>query len=412
MSKVKYLVLGAGPAGLTLANRLLEKGENSFLVLEKEMLPGGLCRSVDIDGSPLDIGGGHFLDVRDKRVNDFLFQFLPETEWNRFARNSQIFVHNQYIGHPFEANIWQFDIDRQVEYLKSIAEAGCVQGNNAPTVFTDWIEWKLGKKIAEDYMLPYNKKMFSKDLEMLGTYWLEKLPDVSFEDTLRSCLEKKAYGKQPGHAQFYYPKNYGYGELWKRMGDCLDDHMILNAEVCDLSLAQAEIVIKCTNGQKYTADNVIFTVPWKCIERSAALPDQIREGIRKLKHNSVRIEYHKENLDTKAHWIYYPDEAVSYHRILVRHNFALGSRGYWTETNSERVCEKPDTQYSYMNEYAYPLNTVEKPAIMKRLAEWGRMNHIYALGRWGEHSHFNSDVTVGRALDLADVLLQNEKIEL
>ena len=55
-------------------------------------------------------------------------------------------------------------------------------------------------------MLPYNEKMFGDDLDALGTYWLEKLPDVSFEDTLRSCLTHKAYGKQPGHANFLYPK--------------------------------------------------------------------------------------------------------------------------------------------------------------------------------------------------------------
>ena len=32
---MKYLILGAGPAGLTFANKLIEKGEDSFLVLEK-----------------------------------------------------------------------------------------------------------------------------------------------------------------------------------------------------------------------------------------------------------------------------------------------------------------------------------------------------------------------------------------
>ena len=63
MEKVKYLILGAGPAGLTLANRLKDQEETSFLVLEKELEAGGLCRSVMVDASPFDIGGGHFLDI-------------------------------------------------------------------------------------------------------------------------------------------------------------------------------------------------------------------------------------------------------------------------------------------------------------------------------------------------------------
>ena len=46
-------------------------------------------------------------------------------------------------------------------------------------VLIDWIYWKLGDKIADDYMIPYNQKIFNKELNELGTYWLEKLPNVS-----------------------------------------------------------------------------------------------------------------------------------------------------------------------------------------------------------------------------------------
>lgn len=407
MNKVKFLILGAGPAGLSFANRLMEKGEDSFLVLEKESVPGGLCRSVDVDDAPLDIGGGHFLDTRDKRVNDFLFQFMPESEWNSFERDSRIFVKDTYIGHPFEANIWQFGIDEQVEYLKSIATAGCVEGTEMPEKFTDWIVWKLGSKIAQDYMLPYNGKMFSRDLDALGTYWLEKLPDVSFEDTLRSCLEHKPYGKQPGHARFYYPKEYGYGELWKRMGDRLGDHLVLNCTVKELKIDDNGLMIMDMEGQQFCADNIITTIPWQCMGQSASIPDEIKEDIQALKHNSIVISYVNLNLDTDAHWIYYPDEELSYHRILVRHNFALGSKGYWTETNSERVVDDHTSSFSYNNEFAYPLNTINKPSQIKNILTWGRSHNIYGLGRWGEHSHFNSDVTVGRALDLAEQLVRS-----
>ena len=107
MEKVKYLILGAGAAGLSFANYLKQNGEDSFLVLEKEKEAGGLCRSTDVDGAPLDIGGGHFLDVRRPQVNRFLFGFMPEEEWDRYERDSKISFDGGYIGHPFEANIWQ-----------------------------------------------------------------------------------------------------------------------------------------------------------------------------------------------------------------------------------------------------------------------------------------------------------------
>lgn len=58
-----------------------------------------------------------------------------------------------------------------------------------------------------------------------------------------------------------------------------------------------------------------------------------------------------------------------------------------------------------MNEYAYPLNTVDKPDIMRRLMTWAKQHGVIGLGRWGEHQHFNSDVTVERALKLAETLV-------
>ena len=399
---MKYLILGAGPAGLTFANRLLQNGVKDFLILEKEEDAGGLCRSRDVDGSPLDIGGGHFLDVRNKQALDFLFPFMEEKEWDSYERDSRIVVNGNVINSPIEANIWQMKLSDQVEYLKSIAIAGCNLGEEMPEKFVDWIFWKLGDKIAEDYMIPYNPKMFGKDLNSLGTYWLNKLPNVSFEETLISCLERKAYGEQPAHAQFYYPKKYGYGELWKRMADALGERLICNTPVTSLDMDA-----KCVNGE-YTADVIIVTVPWKSIEKITGMPEEHMQRIRDLCHSSVVITYHGENMDTPAHWIYYPDLTLPYHRILVRHNFCPDSKGYWTETNLTRFQEEENRDREYfINEYAYPLNTMGKQENMAALLNWTRTKNVIGLGRWGEWQHYNSDVVVSKAIDLADRLSRN-----
>ena len=393
---MKYLILGAGPAGLTLAAALKEKGINDFLVIEKENEAGGLCRSCDVDGSPFDIGGGHFLDVRRRKVNEFLFKFMPEEEWDRYERDSRIELKGQVIGSPIEANIWMLDTDSQVEYLKAIAEAGCVSGKPMPEKFTEWIYWKLGKRIAEDYMIPYNKKMFGEELDSLGTYWLEKLPDVSFEDTLRSCLTHKAYAKQPGHAEFFYPKKYGYGELWLRIAESLGDRLKTGVAAGSLNIKEKTV------NDEFKADIIINTVPWTAFETIKGADDKITDGIKTLKHSSIVTEYFSENMDTEAHWIYYPEEDKDYHRILVRHNFCPGSKGYWTETNLTRY--KESSREHFINEYAYPLNTIGKNETMTEfLSEMARHN-IIGLGRWGEWQHFNSDVVVERALKLAEEL--------
>lgn len=348
-------------------------------------------------------GGGHFLDVRRPKVNEFLFQFMPEDEWDRYVRDSRIVVNGNVVNHPIEANIWQMRIKDQVEYLKTIATAGCNIGEKMPDDFVDWIYWKLGSKIANDYMIPYNQKIFSKELNQLGTYWLEKLPNVSFEETLLSCLMKKAYGMQPGHAEFFYPKKYGYGELWLRMADKIKDNIEYNKVVKKINCTTKTVTTE--DGDVYKADVIVTTIPWMEFNEIVGMPIDIRESIKNLKISSIQTEYFPENLNTACQWIYYPDPKLSYHRILVRHNFCPNSRGYWTETNSERIkMEETNSNFKYMNYYAYPLNTIDKPRIMSKLLSWGIAQNIIGLGRWGEHQHYNSDVTVELAMKLAEKL--------
>ena len=430
MEKVKYLILGAGPSGLTLANRLKELGETDFLLLEKEEEAGGLCRSVMVDGSPFDIGGGHFLDVRRPQVNEFLFQFMPKEEWQLFTRDSRIWVDGAEIGHPLEANIWQLDLQEQVAYLTSIAKAGCNLDQPMPTRFVKWIVWKLGQRIADHYMLPYNQKMFADELDELGTYWLEKLPDVSFEETLLSCLTHKPYGTQPGHAAVYYPKKFGYGEVWIRMSGEISSRGLYGMEASVLNCENRSV--KTKTGEVFEGEYVITTVPWRSFEQIVGMPEEIRDQVSEIKSSAVEVRYVPKHLSTAAQWIYEPDLQVPWHRILVRHNFCPGSRGYWLETRKERIemfgdaainlpgitdhdahgmgtaCARNNgngADFRYLNEYAYPLNTIGKPEAMRKLLAFCKSRQIYGLGRWGEHCHYNSDVVVDLAMQLARQLI-------
>jgi hypothetical protein len=57
-----------------------------------------------------------------------------------------------------------------------------------------------------------------------------------------------------------------------------------------------------------------------------------------------------------------------------------------------------------MNKYAYPLNTINKPAVMERLLGYMNEHRITGLGRWGEHRHYNSDAVCELAMKLGDEL--------
>ena len=401
MKSYKYIILGAGPSGLSFAHSLKERGESSFLVIEKEAVAGGLCRSEEVDGAPLDIGGGHFLDVKREEVLNLLFKFLPRSEWQEYSRISTIRIRGKEIDYPLESNLWQLPLGDQVDFLESIAQAGSVRGEPMPEAFEDWITWKLGRLITAEYMLPYNKKIWSIDLNRLGTYWLYKLPDVSFRDTLRSCLEGQAYGSLPGHGTFLYPKKYGYGEVWKRMGEGLGDRLLTGTPVSSIDVPNKVV------NDRYQAETIITTIPWTVWPKLADLPPDVSKQISELHYSSIDVDYLPENPGTKAHWVYDPDESRAYHRILCRTNFSAGSRGYWTETNSKRA--QPANVWRHRNEFAYPLNTREKPDAIAGILSWSERHSIIGLGRWGTWEHMNSDVAVSQAIGVANRLCEAKR---
>lgn len=398
MEQFEFCILGAGPSGLAFARELTLRGMHSFLLLEKENQAGGLCRSVTVDGHPLDIGGGHFLDVRNRQVLDFLFELLPAERWQRHRRVAKLRIRGQEVDHPLESNIWQLDPASREEFLNSIAQAGCVQNAPEPTVFDDWIRWKLGERIADEYLLPYNRKLWSLPLDQLGTYWLEKLPCVSYQDTLSSCRQRKPLGSLPAHGEFYYPRQAGYGEVWQRMAGSLGQRLCLNCPVTSLDLQR-----KVING-RIQAKTIVSTIPWTCWPGFAVLPEAVITAARRLRHVSIDVDFQPGNVDSSAHWIYEPDERVPHHRLLLRPNFLAGATGHWTESNSR--CAGPLGAFRHHNEYAYPVSTVTKRESLALILSWARKQGILPLGRWGLWEHLNSDVAVQQAVEAANHALR------
>jgi protoporphyrinogen oxidase len=403
MRKAKYLILGAGPSGLALAHTLHDQGVplSEILVLEREDVAGGLCRSAVVDDAPLDIGGGHFLDIKHQEVLDLVFRFLPESEWNRHNRISKINMFSRLVDHPYEANLWQLDFGQQLDYIESIAQAGCVRDLPVPESFASWIRWKFGERIADDYMLPYNRKIWSMDPDDLGTYWLYKLPNVSFRETVASCLQGKPFGSLPAHGVFLYPKHYGYGEVWKRMGEALGDSLVTGVNITSVDLPRRSI------NETWQADVIFNSVPWHHWLKWTDVDTAVSEDIAALINVSIDVDYVPETLPSDAHWIYEPDESLAHHRKLLRSNFSPGSQGYWTESNSRR--SEAASGWRHTNEYAYPVNTIRKPRQISRILDWAKGHGVIGFGRWGTWEHMNSDIAVKSAIRLGIETVGNSR---
>ena len=98
-----------------MARVLQMSGMRSFVILEANSEPGGLCRTKIVDGHTLDIGGGHFLGTKFKEVYDFVFSkpngIYTETNVKRWRRSDELFAHQNDYAYPVPAIDWARTID-------------------------------------------------------------------------------------------------------------------------------------------------------------------------------------------------------------------------------------------------------------------------------------------------------------
>src|SRR2546429_8478138 len=76
MSKKQAIIIGAGPAGLTLALELLRRTDIQPVILEQSEYMGGISRTVRYKGNRMDIGGHRFFSKSD-RVMEWWLEILP-----------------------------------------------------------------------------------------------------------------------------------------------------------------------------------------------------------------------------------------------------------------------------------------------------------------------------------------------
>lgn len=66
----KVIIIGAGPAGLTAADRLLDKNEEfEVIILEESNNIGGISKTVNYNGNRMDIGGHRFFSKNQEVMN-------------------------------------------------------------------------------------------------------------------------------------------------------------------------------------------------------------------------------------------------------------------------------------------------------------------------------------------------------
>ena len=159
---MKIGVLGAGISGLTIGKLLSEDYEVE--ILEKESVHGGIDSTKNVDGVAYHVTGGHCFNSKFPDVLDFVFnKVMPENEWHKIQRDAAIKFKGNEITYPIEfavKQIFEFNRELAMNIVKDFLNS---KDDNSYSNLENWFRKKFGNSLAEEYFIPYNKKIWNKD---------------------------------------------------------------------------------------------------------------------------------------------------------------------------------------------------------------------------------------------------------
>ncbi len=236
-SSDRCLIVGAGPAGLTAAHEA-QRLRIPAQVFEKDLVVGGISRTVEHQGYRFDIGGHRFFT----KVPEIqtLWEEILGADLLRRRRLSRIYYQDRFFDYPIRP-LGALRGLGPVESLRigaSWARAH-VWPRRPETSFADWVSNRFGKRLYEIFFKTYTEKVWGMPCDEIAADWAaQRIKDLDLGVALREALRRKragAAGKQVTSLieEFHYPR-LGPGMLWERLRDRLEKlgtAVVLGAEV-------------------------------------------------------------------------------------------------------------------------------------------------------------------------------------
>jgi len=427
-------ILGGGLAGCTLGRLFADRGW-SFEILEADHEPGGLLRSLEVDGYTFDIGGPHILFSKNRQALDFLLSTIAGNISTR-RRNTKVLFKGRYVKYPFENGLSDLPLVDNLACLASFSRAaiaGSFNRRRKAANLHDWCLWNFGRGISGRYLLPYNEKIWKFPLKEIATGWVERIPNPPWKDVLKSSLgiDTEGYEHQ---LNFHYPATGGIQAVIKGLTRSYPGSVTTDFEVKSITRSGAKWVVRNgTRERRY--DAIVSTLPLPTLVEAAGLPEPARKAAQSLNVNSVicvclgGVKPKRTDLS----WLYLPHRPALAHRVSFLSNSSdksapPGEHSFiaditckfndeiWRMSDktlidrtiedlvSQGVLETGEFKTSLVarQKYAYVIDDHARrqnlAIIQRHLQEVG----ILTCGRFAEFEYLNMDAVVSHALAFVD----------
>ena len=423
MKQTKYLVIGAGISGLTVANYLKDE---DYLVLEKENEIGGFCRTFR-EGDYVWDFAGHFFHFKTDEMKNLFIEKMKDEEMVYQEKNTKIYYKGKMINYPFQMNIHQLEKDEFIECLYDLYNK--VEKEEYDN-FLDMLYGKFGKSITEKFLKPYNEKLYACDLKILDKDAMGRFfPYANIQQIINNMKENK---NNSYNNTFLYPKR-GAVVFLEKLYDSIDKEKVkLNTEIAKINIEDKKAILK--DGTEIQYEYLINTSPFNnFLELMNGNYSVIAND---LSYNQVLVfnlgfENDSEN---KEHWIYFPDKSLNFYRIGFYNNILNENKmslyveiGFskndkidveeqlkLTLENLEKVGIIKDNKLVKYNSIimnpAYVHINTEHMKIIESVKEQFEENNIFTIGRYGDWTYCSMEDCMISAKELVEKIKGKEEI--
>jgi len=206
-------VLGAGPAGLTAAYVLTQRGERG-VVLEADDQVGGISKTVEVDGYRFDLGGHRFFTKL--APVEKLWEDAMGDEFLTRPRMSRIYYDGKYFDYPLTAKdvVGRLGLWESTRCALSYLAAQLGPRDEAET-FEEWVTQRFGRRLYKAFFETYTEKVWGIPGSEIRSLWAaQRIKNFSLFQAVLTLL-----GLQRDHVttlieEFRYPR-LGPGQMWE-----------------------------------------------------------------------------------------------------------------------------------------------------------------------------------------------------
>jgi len=366
-------ILGGGPAGLTAAYVLAQRGRPGA-VFEADGTVGGIAKTIEFNGFRFDLGGHRFF-TKLTPVQRLWEEMLGE-EFLVRPRLSRIFYNGKYFNYPITAK----DV---VGRLGLVESARCAlsylwasrRRKQEEETFEQWVTARFGRRLYDAFFRSYTEKLWGIPGSEIRSLWAaQRIKNFSLGSAIMTILGIRREHVTTLIEKFHYPR-LGPGQMWEAFSGRVEAHGIpvhLNQRCVSIKHDNGRVrgVVLRQNGSvfEHEVDSVLSSIPLSelVLNLDPPAPPEVLDAAHKLRYRDlVLVALMLDEAEPfPDNWIYLHDPETRAGRVQ---NYGAWSasmvRPGTTCLGVEYFCFRGDEIWELPGDEAVELATKELAAI-------------------------------------------------